>query len=258
MPEIEYFFDVEQGSEEWHSLRAGELGMGSFGSSEAQTVAGKGKGREKLLREKMIFISTGFKEKSFENGWMRRGKNKEREAAKVLEEILAEKYASAGLHFNGLLSVGMVRNPEYPGVHDSPDSLVDSNDTPLAPIEIKTLSPSVHNKNHDKWVKSRGGWVATDHKWQCDTHRVINNSFMWYFCYDDINGMHILSKLPHPSDSTVNKIASIAKRWRNDWRNTLSRKEEIILEYQRSLDAKYQELSSMKKISAKKLREVSI
>lgn len=254
----QYLLDLEQRSEEWHQRRAGTLNMGSFGSSETGTVAGKGKGREQLLHEKLVFIATGVQAKSFENGWMKRGRKKEEEAISALEDILADKYRTAGLDFNGLLKTGMVLNSDYPGMHDSPDALVDSTATPLAPVEVKVLSPSKHKECVEKWIKHKGVWIPSNHKWQCDTHRVINDSMLWFFCYDDIHGMHILTKVPYPDHATVDKIKGVAERWRKDWSEAVNDIDNIISKRYQDIEREEQMISSLKKMACKKLSEVKV
>lgn len=187
---------------------------------------------------------------------MKRGKKYEQEALTCLEEILDEKYQKAGLHFNGIVDIGMVLNDDYIGLHDSPDSLIDSKDTPLVPVEIKTLSPSVHEKYLKKWAESDGFWLPSEHKWQLNAHRVINTSFVWYFCYDKIHGRHILVKVPPPCAEVISTMHKVCARWRTDWKRYAANVDQVISDQSREIEDEKKRQELLDSLALMKIKEV--
>lgn len=123
----QFFFDVEQGSETWHKLRAGVPT-----ASEFKTLLGINKeAKDKVTRRNYMLklageIISGEPMESYQNAAMDRGKVMEAEARSWYAFMTDEP----------LQQVGFVR---FEGVGASPDSLV--GDAGL--LEIKTAQPNV-------------------------------------------------------------------------------------------------------------------
>lgn len=120
---LEFFKDVEQGSDQWFALRAGIVT-----ASELKSVLAKGEG--KVRKSYMLRLAgeriTGVPAETYENHHMIRGREMEAEARNLYAFV-----SDAPIE-----RVGFIRNGE---VGCSPDSLVNDN----AMLEIKTKIPSL-------------------------------------------------------------------------------------------------------------------
>ncbi len=136
-PEVEYFDEVEQGSEEWHELRRGIPTTSQFG-----VVMAEGKdGGESVTRRDYLYRLAGERltglvaEETFRSKAMDRGREMEAEA----------RQAYAQRTFAEMRRVGFVRrtisNPlgQDLVVGCSPDSLVGEDGA----LEIKTMRPDL-------------------------------------------------------------------------------------------------------------------
>lgn len=118
---VQFLFDVEQGTDEWHRCR-----LGIPTASEFASVLAKGQGKMrrtymlKLLGERL----TGEPAESYSNAHMERGKVMEDEARKLYEFV----------HDTELTRVGFIRNGDK---GCSPDSLIGENGM----LEVKTKLP---------------------------------------------------------------------------------------------------------------------
>lgn len=77
---MKLYRDIEQGTPEWHALRAGR-----FTASDAQSIGAEGKGLETLAFEKVAEIKTGKSKESYTNDDMERGHQLEAEARNSYE-----------------------------------------------------------------------------------------------------------------------------------------------------------------------------
>ena len=203
--------DLEQGSDEWHRLRAGSLG-----SSDAATAAGAGKTRDALLEAKVIAEATGIIRQGYTSDWMDRGTRLEPQAADWLEHELRRIYAAAGVELVGLATVGMVQHDEFPGLHSSPDRLVDAGLWPMPAVEIKCPSPAVHLKYLAEWVKRGAGWHPTEYRWQIKVHRVVCGGGCWFCSFDPDCEAQALSWIPPASEAEKQEVRAVLDRWRRD------------------------------------------
>jgi len=132
----EFFYDVQQGSEQWFELR-----RGIPTASEFQTILANGKGRQSYLYKLAGEILTGkVSEATFKPSLaMERGKTMEAEAR--------DHYART--NFLDVQQVGFVRRKLKSGRYAgcSPDSLIDTAEggaaTERAVLEIKTMRPDL-------------------------------------------------------------------------------------------------------------------
>lgn len=115
--------EVEQGSAEWHALRAGKVTASEFDTVQAQGRGGPSKTRQTYLYKLAGEIITGQVQESYTNGHMERGKVMEDEA-RAWYEIM----------HGAVQQVGFIQEER---VGYSPDGLV--GDKGL--LEIKTKLP---------------------------------------------------------------------------------------------------------------------
>lgn len=134
--DVEFFYDVEQGSEEWNALRRGLPTASVFGTIMASGTDGEdAKTRTKLLYRLAGELLTGETAETFRNSAMDRGIEMEPEARKAYARGTFEK----------VTRVGFVRRTIYNPLGDnlvvgaSPDSLVGDDRT----LEIKTMIPEL-------------------------------------------------------------------------------------------------------------------
>lgn len=131
-PEVEFFYDVEQGSDEWHQLRCGIPTASHF-----STIMADGKdGGESLSRKQLLYMKAGevlTGKPSFDY------KNADMERGHKMEPAARDYYARTT--FTTLTNVGFVRRklPSGAYVGCSPDSLV----TEKHGLEIKTMRPDL-------------------------------------------------------------------------------------------------------------------
>ena len=254
--------DLEQGSEEWHWFR-----VGSFGSSDFATAAGAGKTRDALLESKVIAEATGIIPQGYTNGWMDRGAKLEPQAADWLEHELRRIYAAAGVELIGLATVGMVQHDNFPGLHSSPDRLIDAGLwingkwTPIWPmpvVEIKCPSPAVHLKYLAEWVKHGPGWMPTEYRWQIKVHRVVCGGGCWFCSFDPDCGAQVLSWIPPATEAEKHEVRAVLDRWRRDLE--IKRQDVDMLLVRMSADERRKEVETAALIEAaqKMLLEMAI
>jgi hypothetical protein len=116
-------FDMDQGSADWHSARAGIPTASMFSTVMAK---GEGKTRSKYMRTLAGEIITGESAETFSNAHMERGK--------AMEDEARETYAL--IHDAQPQRVGFIRNGQKGA---SPDSLIGAN----GGLEIKTALPDI-------------------------------------------------------------------------------------------------------------------
>jgi len=116
-------FDMEQGSADWYSARAGIPTASMFSTVMAK---GEGKTRSKYMRVLAGEILTGEPAETFSNPHMERGK--------IMEDEARETYAL--IHDVEPIRVGFIRNGQKGA---SPDSLIGAN----GGLEIKTALPDI-------------------------------------------------------------------------------------------------------------------
>lgn len=211
--------DLEQGSDEWHRLRARSLG-----SSEFATAAGAGKTRDALLEAKVIAEATGIIPQGYSNSWIDRGTKLEPQAADWLEPELRRIYAAAGIELIGLATVGMMQHDDFPGLHSSPDRLVEAGRWingkwvpiwPMPVVEIKCPSPAVHLEYLADWVKHGAGWHPTKYRWQNKVHRVFGG-VCWFCSFDPGCRAKVLSPIPPATEDEKQEVRAVLDRWRRD------------------------------------------
>lgn len=157
-------YNIEQGSEAWHAIRAGKV----TGTRFKTLVSGKStKGYNDLIAEIAGEIITGAKEPSYTNAIMERGIEMESEAADHYAEIFDKE----------IKEVGFVAPNEdddfYNWIGVSPDRLVYENEN-LGLIEIKCPLMKTHinyikaNKLPNEYkYQVQGQLFVTGAKW-CD------------------------------------------------------------------------------------------
>lgn len=203
--------EIAQGSDEWHRLRAGSLG-----SSELATAAGAGKTRDAMLEAKVIAEATGTITQDYTSDWMDRGTKLEPQAAEWLKLELHRIYTAAGVDLTGLAMVGLVQHDEFPGLHSSPDRLVDAGLWPLPAVEIKCPSPTVHLEYLADWVKYGAGWHPTKYRWQIKVHRIVCGSGCWFCSFDPDCKAQVLSWVPPATEAEKQEVRVVLDRWRRD------------------------------------------
>lgn len=214
---ITLHLDLEQGSDEWHRLRAGSLGSSEFADANATGRDGKeSKTRDALLESKVIAEATGIIPQGYTNNWMDRGAKLEPQAAEWLEHELRRIYAAAGIELIRLATVGMVQHDDFPGLHSSPDRLVDAGLWPMPMVEIKCPSPAVHLKYLAEWVKYGPGWMPTEYRWQIKVHRVVCGGGCWFCSFDPDCKGQVLSWIPPANEAEKQEVRAVLDRWRRD------------------------------------------
>lgn len=203
--------DLEQGSKEWHDLRARSLG-----SSDTATAAGAGKTRDALLEAKVIAEATGIIPQGYTSGWMDRGTKLEPQAADWLEHELRRIYAAAGIELIGLAMVGMVQHDDFPGLHSSPDRLVDAGLWPMPAVEIKCPSQAVHLEYLNDWVKHGADWHPAKYRWQIKVHRVVCGGGCWFCSFDPDCEAQVLSWIQPATEAEKQEVRAVLDRWRRD------------------------------------------
>ena len=143
---MKIYNDLEQGTEEWHTVR-----LGKFTASDAYAIASNGKGLETLCFEKVAEIKTGKTKESYTNGDIDRGKE--------LESLARSSYEVE----TGIVAtqVGFIEEDERVGC--SPDGLVEDNGL----VEIKCKSDS----NYVKYLYD--GKIDPAHEWQMQMQMLI-------------------------------------------------------------------------------------
>jgi len=122
--------DLQQGSDEWRSARAGSLGASQIAEALAKTKSGWGASRANLMAQLVVERLTGLPAEGFSNAAMVWGTEKEPEAR------LAYEFRTDA----SVATIGMVRHPSISGTHASPDGLVGDDGL----IEIKCPQSATH------------------------------------------------------------------------------------------------------------------
>ena len=119
-----HYYNIEQGSDEWHELRKGKLT-----ASNATAIGANGSGL-KTYCENIALDTVGFEKDNYINDVMERGN--------ILEPIARTAY-----EFENNVSikeVGFIMNDKYPNVGVSPDGLIEDN----GGCEIKARNNNKH------------------------------------------------------------------------------------------------------------------
>lgn len=134
---------LDQGTDDWHRLRAGIPTASNFKSILAK---GDGAMRRKYLRTLAYERITGEAAESYSNAYMQRGRDLENDAIAAYEQIAGQKVTSVGFVSRGpgwAPNEGVVvldePDPDLTiAVGCSPDGLV-----PGGAIEVKTMEPHI-------------------------------------------------------------------------------------------------------------------
>jgi hypothetical protein len=245
--------EFAQGSDEWHRIRSGSLG-----SSEFATAAGTGKTRDALLEAKVIAETTGIITQGYSNAWMNRGNWLESKAADWLEQELCRIYAAAGTELIGLTQVGMVQHDEFPGLHSSPDRLVDTGLWPMPVVEIKCPSPAVHLKYLADWVKHGAGWHPTKYRWQIKVHRVVFGDGCWFCSWHPDCEAQVLSWIPPATEAEKQEVRAVLDRWRRDLEIKRQDIDRLLIRMSTDEQKKEVETAALIEAAKKMLQEVAI
>ena len=119
-----------QGSQEWLEARAGSIGASQIHEMLAKTKTGWGATRANLMARLIVEKLTGQPGETFSTPAMRHGTETEPQA----------RAAYAFLTDADVEETGLVRHPEIPGTHASPDGLVGDNGL----LEIKCPQTAQH------------------------------------------------------------------------------------------------------------------
>lgn len=146
------FFDCEQGSEEWFTLRLGMPTASNFSTIMASGKdGGASKTRAKLLRQLAGEILTGVPAETYSNAHMQRGKDME---AEIRENYAFTRGVEPTL-------IGFVRRalPRGRFVGCSPDSLIGDDGV----LEVKTMIPDLMIELVDRGMQG----FPSEHRAQC-------------------------------------------------------------------------------------------
>ena len=244
---------LAQRSDEWHRIRDGSLG-----SSEFAAAAGAGKTRDSMLEAKVIAETTGIIQLGYSNGWMDRGAKLEPQAAEWLELELHRIYAAAGIELIGLAMVGMVQHDDFPGLHSSPDRLVDAGLWPMPVVEIKCPSPAVHLEYLAEWVKYGAGWHPAKYRWQIKVHRVVCGGGCWFCSFDPDCEAQVLSWIPPATEAEKQEVRAVLDRWRRDLEIKRQDVDRLLIRMSAEESKKETEKAALIEAAQKMLQEVAI
>lgn len=157
-PEIEIIDDVDQGSDEWYSLRMGCPTASNFADVMAK---GEGKVRDLYMRKLAGELASGVRREEYRNGAMDRGNQ--------LEDSLRATFSiETGL---SLRQVAFVRRRRpYGVIGASPDSLI----APNCGLEIKSAAP------HVLIDILRAGRVPPEHMPQIQGNMLVTGATSWW------------------------------------------------------------------------------
>lgn len=144
------YFDIEQGSPEWISLRTGKLTGSNFGkivkSNYLELV-------DQIVSEQLTgFVDYDF---TFENENISRGKE--------LEPVAIESYSK--ITGNEIIKCGFIQSDQFDFVGSSPDGIFKDGS---GIIEIKCPKP----KNHIKYI--RQGKIPSEHIGQVISYFIVD------------------------------------------------------------------------------------
>lgn len=250
---ITLYPNIEQGSKEWHDLRAKSLG-----SSDTATAAGAGKTRNALLEAKVIAEATGITPHGYSNGWMNRGKQLEDQAAEWLEPELRRIYAADGIELIGLATVGMMKHDDFPGLHSSPDRLVDAGMWPMPVVEIKCPKLSTHLKYLYNWVKNGHGWYPTIYRWQIKVHRAVCGGGCWFCSWHPDCEAQVISWIPPATEAEKQEVRAVLDRWRRDLEIKRQDTDRLLTRISEDEQKKEVETAALIEAAQKQLLEVAI
>lgn len=153
--------DFEQGSQEWHDARLGN--MGATGLKKIITSEGdRSESREKYMWELAEEVISGQKVSNFQTYWTKRGLELEPEARQVFEGI-------TGLEVE---EVAMIYPNNKKECHISPDGIMEDLKKGL---EIKCLSLEVFSKYRD------ADKLPTEFKLQIQDSLAVTGWDSWFF-----------------------------------------------------------------------------
>lgn len=203
MSEAEFFFDIEQGSPEWHEIR-----RGIPTASEFSTILSNGKGHDTYLNDLAGEILSGQVVEGYTNSYMMRGKEMEPEAR--------DSYARATL--TDVRQCGFVRRKLSSGryVGCSPDGLIESERRIL---EIKTMKPGlmVGLKKHGKreapeehMAQVQGAlWICG---WPRATLMIFYRGMPWSLSYDVERNEAYIDRLAKEVEAFDHKLHVLVKQ----------------------------------------------
>jgi hypothetical protein len=149
---IEYFHDIEQGTEEWFALR---LGVPTASMFHAIMAKGQGKTRRTYMLKLIGEILTQEQQDNYSNAHMDRGKELEEEARELYSITTGIDVEQCGFIKNGELGY-------------SPDGICEEDGL----LEVKTKLPHLQldvllkNKIPPEHIPQlQGGLLVSDHEW---------------------------------------------------------------------------------------------
>ena len=150
---MKYYYNIEQGTEDWHKLRLGKFTASNFSTLFMKKTT---KGYQNLINQIVYERLTNEIPESFSNGWMERGLE--------LEPAAIENYELET--FNKVHRVGFVELNSWVGA--SPDGLVGTD----GQVQIKCpkystlieylLSDKIPN---DYYIQMQGELMVTERQW---------------------------------------------------------------------------------------------
>ena len=159
---IEIIRGIDQGSEEWHSLRIGSVGASSLSKIITST------GKRSTQRQTYLYtlageILTGKKAESYSNGHMANGIEREPQTRMEFQlETMKE-----------VEEVALIFPAGRPGWHCSPDGCIVGEE---AGLELKSVIPSTQVKYLDK------GKLPTEYILQLQMSLFVTGWETWWFC----------------------------------------------------------------------------
>lgn len=182
---MEIIRGIDQGSDEWHSLRIGSVGASSI--SKIITSAGKASSQRKAYMYTLAGeIMTGKKAESFSNQHMKNGIEMEPQTRMEFQlETMKD-----------VEEVALIFPDDRPGWHCSPDGLIIGED---AGLELKTVIPSTQVRYLDKGV------LPTEYRLQVQMSLYVTGYQVWYF----MSFCHGLPKLIIPVERDESLISVI-------------------------------------------------
>lgn len=244
------FHNAEQRSPEWFAAR-----FGSVGSSDVKSAfaGGHGKTRDSLMERKIREQYTGEPESHVETFDMRWGTETEPEARQYFSE-------ATGLE---VVQVGLIRNNEYPGFHDSTDGLIIRQEG-MYWLEIKCPKFSTHLKYMEEWMKNKRWTHPTEYKQSIRHHAIMTGSMGGFFVsyFPERKAMEILGEnqewaqiitfVPPPTAGEVEEHLEKMKRWNADYKSMLPKAEQLVEQHRQDEQAKKDK--QLKAISTVKAR----
>jgi len=150
---MKYYYNIEQGTEEWHKIRLGKFTASNFSTLFMKKTT---KGYQNLINQIVYERLTNEIPESFSNGWMERGLE--------LEPAAIENYELET--FNKVHPVGFVELNPWIGA--SPDGLIGTDGQ--VQIKCPKYSTLIEYLLNDKipneyYIQMQGELMVTERKW---------------------------------------------------------------------------------------------